>query len=45
MVYSDYKSIGSMDADIERAWMHLPRLLYSLYTVAVVSKLNLNSET
>ena len=45
MVYSEYKSIGSMDADIERAWMHLQRLLFSLYTVAIASKLDLNSET
>ena len=45
MVYSEYKSIGSMDADTERAWMHLQRLLYSLYTVAIASKLDLNSET
>jgi len=45
MVCSEYKSIGSMDADIERTWMYLPRLLYSLHAVAIASKLHLNAQT
>ena len=45
MVDREYKSIGSMDVDTERAWMHLQRLLYSLSTLAIAFKLDLNAET